>query len=793
MFSLRLLGGATIEGREGAVGGRVLPRRRMALLCALALMRGRTVSRDKLLALFWPESDTDRARHSLAESLYQIRRELSDSAIIAQGDELRLNSEVVGSDVGEFEEALERGDPKSAVDAYAGPLLDGFHLNDAPDFEHWIDAERDRLARGYRHALEQLAETAAAHGDFRNAVAWWRRLAAADPSNARITVLLMEALARIGDRAGALQQARIHAALLEQEFDAQPDPDVAALAERLRSAPTGTQTRTHDPEDPDGQVSVPARLPVREQESAAALDSSYPAGAARTRTRFTLPRIAAFFGVLLLAFATIRFAGWLAQTGARPASARDDDSASTKSIAVLPCANLSRDPGEEYFSDGLTEELIGVLSQVSALRVAARTSAFAFKGENKDIREIARALGVGTLLECSVRRVDDRVRVSAQLIDAVDGFHLWSETYEREGTDIFAIQSDLALRIAGALEAELTPSERARLARRPTTNAEAYVLYLKGRHFWNQRTRDAYVRAIEYYERAIEIDTEYAAAYAGLARTYALQGLSGNLTPQEAGERMGTAARRAVQLDDGLAEGHAELAAYLNLFAWDSEASEREYLRAIELDPSYPTTRHLYGNLLRALGRMDESLTQKRKALALDPLDPPMNEGLGYTLLIAGHADEALQHIRNAIELDSMYWRGHASLGNVYQRSGRIDEAVRAHERAVELSGPDSNARVGLARVLALAGRKDESRSMLEQLQSEAAGSGIHAPRIATVFLALDDIEGAFEWLELAYRQKHPELRLLFADDPIFTRLHQDPRLNDLLRRLGLPTRRDHP
>jgi serine/threonine-protein kinase len=485
---------------------------------------------------------------------------------------------------------------------------------------------------------------------------------------------------------------------------------------------------------------------------------------------------------------------WLGERGAGPAHATAAESTRTgadngrdgraRTIAVLPFTNLSRDPEEEYFSDGLTEELVTALAQVRALRVAARTSAFVFKDENRDIREIGVALDVGTVLEGSVRKDGNRVRVLAQLIDVEDGFHLWSESYDREGTDIFAIQRDLALRIASALEAELSPAERERLARRPTASAEAFTLYLRGRHFWNQRSSAGFRRAIEYFERAIDADPQYASAYAGLAAVYSLQGLSGELEPREAQDRMRAAALKAIELDDGLAEAHAALGSYLHTFAWDSEAAEREQLRAIELDPSYPTARHFYGNLLRAMGRLDESLAQKTRALDLDPLVPVLSESLAFTLLGAGRPAEALQHIDNVLEQDSTFRRGHSVLGLIYEATDRLEEALRAHERAGELAKtPQTSA--DIARVLARMGRTHEARQLLERLEQEALSTGVFEPSLASVRLSLNDVQGALAWLEQGYQQRHPGLRFM-SGDPRFSAFADEPQYIDLLRRVGV-------
>jgi TolB-like protein/Flp pilus assembly protein TadD len=490
-------------------------------------------------------------------------------------------------------------------------------------------------------------------------------------------------------------------------------------------------------------------------------------------------------GVALAGLAVVVWVGWLLLSmTARASQAKDTSVARTKTIAVLPFNNLNDDPEQDYFSDGLTDELIGVLSRVRAMRVVARTSAFAFKGENLDIREIGRALNVGAVLEGTVRQEGERIRVTAQLINAADGFHLWSDTYEREGTDIFAIQSDLAVRIARALEAELTPAERERIARRRTGNPEGHQLYLKGRYFWNQRSEAGFARAIEYFERAIEADSQYAAAYAGLATAYALQGLSGSLTPREARGRVREAAIKAIQIDDGLAEAHTALGAYLHVYEWDWQAAEREHRRAIELDPNSSMARQIYGAELTAMGRLEEAVAQRRKAVELDPLAPLFSQSLGSTLLYAGRSGEALVHLRAALELDSTYWRAHATLGDLYASTGRFEDAVTAHHRSVELAGANSHARAGLARALALAGRQDEARRIFAELQAEAEHTGIHSPALATVFLALNDVEGALAWLELSYHERHPQLR--FIGGPRYALLENDPRFLDLLRRIGL-------
>ena len=786
MFLLRLFGGASLEDESGLLAGRAVQRRRLALLAILALEHPRAVGRDRLIAWLWPEHDTERARHLLRDSLYLLRNALGEDVLPSAGDELRLDPLRLRCDTWDFEEALAQGRTEAALLAYAGPLLEGFHPGGAPELEHWIDAQRERLARAHAMALELMAEAASAASDHQAAVGWWRRLAADDPYNARVTLRLMQALEAAGDRAGALQQARIHAVLLEQEFGAEPDPDVEALAERLRTAPSirggrpasedrGRGTQLSAPDEPGADApATPPPAHLAADPVAASAGPAEPRASRRRRPRWAvvLP-VAAGVGVTAVASAILLLPKTSAPSGAVAEATAD----SAKSIAVLPCVNLSGDPEQEYFSDGLTEELTGVLAGVHSLRVVARTSAFAFKGDDRDVREIAKTLNVGTILECSVRRAGQRVRVTAQLIDAADGFHLWAETYEREGTDVFAIQADLALRIAGALEAELTPVERARLARRPTASPEAHALYQKGRYFWNQRTASGYARSIEFYERAIAADPGYAEAYAGLATVYSMQGIFDILAPDQASERTRVNALKALELDPDIAEAHTVLGGYYQAHAWDSEAAEREHLRALELDPNYSTAHFWYGNFLTSMHRFDEAIAHKKRAIELEPLSSQLSWALGITFLAAKRPDEALEHFRNAVELDSLYTPAHAGIGAVFEARGQLEEAVRIYQRSD---------RIGLARALGLLGRKEEAREMLAEFEADAARTGVYAPWVATVFPAIDDVDGAIDWLERSYRQRHPALR--FLGGPGFDRLERDPRFRDLRRRIGLPT-----
>lgn len=512
---------------------------------------------------------------------------------------------------------------------------------------------------------------------------------------------------------------------------------------------------------------------------------------ARLRMRLTARgRRFAVAGVTLFAAAGVV---WLIRgpVSSPPASAAVAEldaasAAASNAIAVLPFTNVNRDAEQDYLVDGLTEELIGALSRVRALRVVARTSAFAYRGTTQDIREIGRALNVGTIVEGSVQKVEDNIRVRAQLINVADGLHLWSETYDYRLTDILALQRDLALRITAALETELSAADRRRLADHSTTNPEAYAAYLKGRHFWNQRTPGGFSRAIEQFQHAIRLDSGFAAAYAGLAAAYSLQGIWSRLSPGEAGSRMQAAARRAVELDGGSAEAHSVLGVYHHVYEWDTEAAERQQLRAIELDPRYVTARYFYGNLLRSNGRIEEALAQYRVAAVLDPLDPNIFESLSTALLLAGRYQEAHDQLSIAMELDSMFWGAHAGLAEYHEVTGNLGEALRLYRRALDLQGVEVyRVSVEHARVLAQLGRETEARQELAELQAQAAREALHSPIVATLLLALGDRDAALAWLEQSYRDRHPQIRFI-GGKPSFRPFETDPRYIDLLRRIGL-------
>ena len=460
---------------------------------------------------------------------------------------------------------------------------------------------------------------------------------------------------------------------------------------------------------------------------------------------------------------------------------------SPRSIAVLPFANMSADPENEYFSDGMAEEVINALTQVKDLRVAARTSSFAFKTKTMDIAEIGQRLNVDIVLEGSVRKVGSRLRITAQLINVSDGYHLWSEQYDRELDDVFAIQDEIALAIVGKLKINLVPDEKARLVKKQTVNLAAHEAYLKGRYFWNQRG-PALKRAVDLFQLALAEDDNYAAAYAGLADSYALLGFYGYFPPNDVMPKAKEAAQRALEIDEKLAEAHSSLGFIHTIFDWDWESASREFERALELNPNYSPARYWRINLLITQGRMEEAISELRRSLEYDPLSMYMQAFLGILLLMGKKYRQASEQLQKALELDPNYFIARASLGVAYFFQGRAEEGILEIQQAIDLSDRDEWPMSSLGIVYAASGDQSRSREILMELEQRARDEYVSAIHIAAIHAQLGEKDEAFEWLERAYEER---CALLFTVDSgtfyaPFDSLKADPRYRDLLRRIGL-------
>jgi TolB-like protein/Tfp pilus assembly protein PilF len=455
---------------------------------------------------------------------------------------------------------------------------------------------------------------------------------------------------------------------------------------------------------------------------------------------------------------------------------------SPPAIAVLPFVDMSADKSQEYFTDGLTEELIDALAKVPGLRVVARTSSFAFKGKQQDIREIGGTLKVGMVLEGSVRQTGERLRITAQLNSVKDGFHIWSDTYERDRRDIFAVQEEIARAVAAALKIRLAAQPNKRLATQPTLSLEAYSLYLKGRYVWNERTAEALARARQYFEEAIRIDPSYASAYAGLADAY-VQGPVG-LPPSEAIPKARAAARKAIEIDDRFAEPHSSLGLIHLNYDWDWPGAEQEFKRAIELNPNYANAHHAYSHFLTAMGRHAESQHEAQEALELDPLETIINTHLEWYFHYARQYDQALAKCRMTLEKDPNFLMSKLILGQTYEQKGMNQEAIDTFQDSLRLSKDD--APVGyLGNALAVAGRKKDALSVLGDLQKLSKERHVSPYSIALVYVGLGDRDHAFEWLERAYAERSPRLVVLKVE-PMLDSIRSDPRFGALMAKMGL-------
>ncbi len=457
-----------------------------------------------------------------------------------------------------------------------------------------------------------------------------------------------------------------------------------------------------------------------------------------------------------------------------------------RSLVVLPLDNLSGEASQDYFADGMTDELITDLAQISALRVISRTSAMVYKGAHKPLPQIARELNVDAVVEGTVLRSGDQVRITAQLIQASDDKHLWAESYEGNLRDTLALQNKVAAAIAEQIRINLNPHEQAALKNAKVVNPEAYESYLKGRYFWNKRTATSLKVALAYFNQAIEEDPKYAQAYSGLADTYALLGdwQYAVMTPKEALPKAKAAAMKALELDDSLSEAHNSLAFCLEGFDWDFGSAEKEFRRAIELNPGYATAHHWYAWHLSLVGRSSEAIAEMRKAENLDPLSLIINADLAELLLIAHLPDESIENSRKTIEMDANFALAHNQLAQGLLEKHMSVEAIAEMQKAIQLSGGSSTFTANLARAYAASGQKAAAIEQLNDLKKRSPSGDPHSSEIAMIYAALGDNDQAMAELNKSYQERfNPGVLLRPGFDP----LRSDPRFQDLVRRIGLP------
>jgi TolB-like protein/DNA-binding SARP family transcriptional activator/Tfp pilus assembly protein PilF len=748
----------------------------------LARAPGLCLSRDKLIGYLWAEQDEEQARHRLSVAVYDLRKALGEKALVSHGEDLCLDPEVVHTDLAAFEEALERQDYDRAIGLYAGPFLDGVYLSDAPEFERWVEEVREFCARSYRQALEDLAMQREDSGDLAGAIEAWRRVAAADAYNSRIALRFMQVLQAAGNRAAALQHAQDHARLLQQEFGAEPDPEIAEFAERLRAEPAAvagqadraldaaSETGATQATDESDARQVPHEGPARQFEERAQIRTT-----PKTTRRWSQRRTAA---VAVVAVVAAAIGIMLSRTERRPGP----------SIAVLPFHNMSPDGTGEYISDGLTEEIINALSKLDGLNVSARTSAFAFKGKESDVREVARQLDVETVLEGSVRSDGGYLVVTAQLINAETGYQLWSDRYERQLKDVFTVQEGIAQAVVNALRPRLLRQSSDPLVKHSTRDFEAYLLYLHGRHHWYQRTPEGFENAILYLDSAIARDPEYAMAYAGRSDVYSLLGAYeyGLAPPADAFPKARADAEAALRLDPDLADAHAALANIMFWYDWDWESAEREYRQAIQLNPGCVSAHHWLSLLLIATGREEEAFAAIKHAQELNPPSLVMTSALGRHFYFTRAYDRAVQEYRRALERDSTFVTARLGLGLALLETGKPGEAIAEYETALELGAPQPLTLALLGNAYGRSGNRAEALTILQRLREESEHRHIPAEYPALVHLGLGDGDAALNGFYRAYADRSGALVFLSVY-PIVDPLRSHPRFQALLQKLELP------
>jgi TolB-like protein/Tfp pilus assembly protein PilF len=455
-------------------------------------------------------------------------------------------------------------------------------------------------------------------------------------------------------------------------------------------------------------------------------------------------------------------------------------------LAVLPFENMSGDVTQEYFSDGLTEEMITQLSRLNPERLAviARTSAMRYKGTNKSVREIGSELGVSHVLEGSVRRGADRVRIAAQLIQVANETHVWANTYERSLGDILKLQSEVSQAIAREIRVKLTPREQRRLAAAGEVSPAAYDAYLKGRHLWNKRTEDGMRKSVAYYEEAIRQHPDYAMAYAGIADSYVMLACRGMVPVKETFRKAKTAATKALELDRDLGDAEGSLA-HVRLHDWDWDGLEKDFERAIKLNPAQAIVYYWYAEFLMSMGRPQEAIALTERAYQTDPLSPVIAASLGMILYLARKYDEALAVMERAKGINPDHFLPYLRIGYVRVQQKKYEEAIGALKTAADLAARSTETLAALAMAYAAAGKAEQAQTILDELEKPSGAKRYVMPyNVAKIHAIAGNAEKAFEWLEMAYKEGNPDL-IELNSEPIFDSLRYDPRFSDLMQRVG--------
>lgn len=781
MIELRTLGTVDLR-REGMTLSTVLAQpKRLAVLAYLASARPRGfVSRETLLALFWPEADTERARNSLRQALHQLRRALGDEAIPGRGDrEVGIDHALVRCDAAEFDDLIEAGAWEEALRRYGGDFLPGLFVQDAPEAERWLEDERARRKREAVGAAWKLAEAAEGAGDAVEAKRCARRAVALDPADEGGLRKLMALLVRVGDAAGAIAAFDEFARRLRQDYELEPSRESVAAVAAIRGGTSAPSTAAVAERSVAATYAPPAAAP-NPAPAAPPLPAAPPAPLALPRRGHRVWRVRALVAATLMIVAAL--VAWSAFRG-RGAAAPE---AAEPSIAVLPFMNLSGDAANDYFSDGISEELLNLLAQVPGLQVAARTSSFAFKGKQVTVDSIGRALRVRHVLEGSVRQSGDSVRITAQLIDARTDKHLWSGNFNRRFADVIEVQDSIGRAIVDALRPRLT--RVAALQEREPRDPEAHVAVLKGWRTFRINSREAWASAAELFSEAIRLDPKYGRAYAGLATVRNWQSAQRYIPADSGYAEARRLATRALALDSTLSEAHVILGYISDAVDLDYASADEHYLAAMRANPSDARAYSRRAQMMARLGRGDEAIASAKRAVQLDPASPAVYADLGAVYMTLNRWRDAEQSFRSALALDPGHPILSQNLANVLAELGRYAEAAQVIEQG-RRRAPDDVRAMGLqAYVLARAGRTEQARVLVDS----ATRAGLPLVSQASVHATLGDTTKAWSLIERALREGDDDLNMLL-DSTAFPALERDARMKRIraeVRGMQLETKR---
>ncbi len=522
------------------------------------------------------------------------------------------------------------------------------------------------------------------------------------------------------------------------------------------------------------EILVDLRAVARGLESSSTQPKSKPALTGRPQKTRTL--LYGFLAALLLTLLVIVSRSYRFTDGDRQ----------IESIAVLPLENFSGDPEQEYFADGMTEALIAELAQIGALRVVSRTSVMQYKGKEKALPEIARELNVDAVVEGSVMRSGERVRITAQLLDAQKDQHLWAKSYERDLSDVLALQSEVAREIAKEIKIKLTPEEQAHLTRQRQVDPDAHIAYLKGRFHWNKYTEEGFQKAVDYFNVAVKKDPNHALAYTGLALVYIQFAVDGFMSPNEVMPKAKVAALKALQADSELAEAHLSWGAYQMFYEWNWQEAEKAFVKALKLNPNSADGYHFYSHYLQAMGRVEDAITETQRALALDPLSLILNNELGWAIYFTRRYEEAIAQYKKILEMDPDFVFAVWSMAMAYSENGMPEKALAELRKSEDIaeSWPAFRAEFGYA--YAVAGNKVKALEILRKLEERAQREYVDPAFLVNIHTALGDKEKAFAWLEKAYEEHSCVWMPWLKVEPKFDGLRSDPRFTELLQKMGL-------